>query len=185
MNSWLHRRTLFFVFILVLVALTIWLATIDIEGPLKDFVLSYGYAGLFVAAFIGGLNLVIPISHLVFIVPLLNVGLDPWLIIIIGALGTALADSVGYIIGRTGDLAFPKALRKFRDWGEEFISNKPKRAPFILLAWAAFVPLPNEFLVIPAGVLRFGFAKTLLITFLGNLIFNIIIVQLGGFFVMG
>lgn len=181
----LRHKVLFFALILLLVLLTVWLARIEPEGVFKEFVLRYGYAGLFVAAFVGGFNVLVPISHLVFVIPLLNIGLNPWVLIIIGALGTALADSVGYVLGRGGETAFPNTFQRFKTWGQILMTKRPRLAPMVLFAWASFVPLPNELLVIPAGVLRYGFLRTMLITLAGNFVFNILAVKFGGLFTIG
>lgn len=180
-----RKKTLFFLLIIAFVALTVWLATVEVEGALREFVLQYGYAGFFVAAFVGGFNLIVPISHIVFVIPLLNIGLNPWMLIVLGAVGATLADGVGYGVGWTGGSAFPKILTRFRAWAKRTVTKRPYLAPVILFGWASLVPLPNEVLVIPAGVVRYGFFRTLFITFAGNIIFNILAVQFGGLFVAG
>ncbi len=179
----LIHRAWFFVLALVFIALTIYLATINPEGSFRDFILQYGYVGFFVSAFIGGFNLIVPISHIIFVVPFLSAGLNPWTLILIGALGTTLADTLGYFIGRTGEMSFSKYLARFKIWGEKVINKYPKFAPVILFLWASFVPLPNELLVIPAGIVRYKFKKIIVIVFLGNLVFNLLAVKVGGIFI--
>ena len=176
-------KIIFFLLIVVFVALTVWLATIEPEGAFREFVLRYGYFGFFLTAFVGGLNFIVPFSHLIFIVPLLSSGLGLWVLILLGAIGTTCADAVGYGVGRTGGSAF-RVFDHIKTWGEKVITRYPKLAPVILIVWASFVPFPNEIFVIPAGFVRYGFLRTLSITFLGNLVFNFLAVRFGSVFVM-
>lgn len=181
MRSW-GSRILFFGLVTVLVALTVWLATVEPEGIFKGFVIHYGYIGFFIVAFLGGLNFIVPSLHLIFIVPLLNAGLELWVLVALGAAGITLADGVGYGLGHSGSSAF-QGLTRLRVWGERFIAKHPRLAPIVLVGWAAFVPMPNEIFVIPAGLIRYGFWRTILLTFAGNVIFNFLAVRFGNLFV--
>lgn len=183
METTLRNKIIFAVLIAVIAGLTVWLATVEIEGALKEFILRYGYLGFLGAAFVGGLNLVVPVSHVVFVVPLLNIGLNPWLLVILGTIGTALADIVSYALGHSGSHAFPRAFDKFQVWAENIKARYPALAPLVLFGWAALVPLPNEILVIPAGLARYGFLRTLVIMLAGNAVFNTLAIQFGGLFV--
>src|SRR5690606_1928811 len=49
-------RAVYVAFLLAFAALAIWLATIEIEGALEDFVLRFGYVGYLGAACIAGIN---------------------------------------------------------------------------------------------------------------------------------
>ena len=183
MNVILRNKLVFVLLVAVIVAVTVWLATIEIEGALKEFVVRYGYLGFLTAAFVGGLNLIVPVSHFIFVIPLLNAGLNPWLLVVLGTAGTALADIIGYGLGHSGSRVFP-ALDKFRLWVEGVTSRYPILAPLVLFGWASFVPLPNEILVIPAGLARYGFLRTLIIVVAGNAVFHILVTQFGGLFIM-
>jgi membrane protein YqaA with SNARE-associated domain len=169
-----------FAFLLVLIiGLAVWLASIELEGQIKDFVLKYGYVGFLMISFIGGLNLFVPLPHLVFIPLFLNTGLDPWLLGFLSAFGTTTADAVGYWLGLLGNQSFPAKVEKFKQWTERISRRWPALTPMVLFLWASFVPLPNEALVVPLGIANYGLVKTILITFAGNLIFNLIIIQGG------
>lgn len=175
-----NHKALFFVFLIILIALTIWSASFELEGSLKEFALNYGYIGFFLIAFIGSLNIAVPFSPtVIFIIPLLSIGLSPWLLVLVGALGATLADAVGYIVGREGEEAFSKHVSRFRFWVENFTQKHPRLTPFALLFWASFVPLPNELWVIPAGIIKYGFVRTISITLVGNIIFNLLIIWFG------
>lgn len=173
---------MFFGLILVFAAVSVWFATVEPDGALEEWVFRYGYIGFFGAAFLGGLNFAIPSFHLAFIVPFLNVGLEIWALVILGALGTTLADSVGYVLGHSGGAALG-SLGRLRTWGEGAVAKYPRLAPVILFAWVSFVPMPNEIFIIPAGLIRYGLLKTFTVVFAGNIIFNLLALNFGNLFV--
>ncbi|MGH7500301.1 MAG: DedA family protein [Longimicrobiales bacterium] len=175
----LLKRVAFVAFVLAFVAFAIWLATIEFDGALGGFVTRYGYIGYFIAASIAGINVFVPTTHLIFTAPLLNAGLNPWLLVLCGATGATLADGVGYFIGSSGRSAFSDSLGRVAQWLARAVARRPQLAPLILFLWAGFMPLPNEILVIPAGVLGYGVVRTGLITLSGNILFNILAVVLG------
>ncbi|MFH0712649.1 MAG: hypothetical protein V2A55_02250, partial [Candidatus Jorgensenbacteria bacterium] len=172
------KKVLFFGLIVVFIAFALWFATIEPDGEFEEWVLRYGYLGFFGAAFLGGFNLAFPSFHLALIVPLLNVGLEIWVLVLLAALGTTLADGVGYGLGHSGGAAF-SSLSRVRKWGEGVVAKYPRLAPVILFAWISLVPIPNEIFVIPAGLIRYGFLKTILITFAGNIVFNFLALNFG------
>jgi membrane protein YqaA with SNARE-associated domain len=173
------RKVLFVLFIIAFLAVAVWLATIEFEGAFETFVVRYGYVGYFISACIAGINILVPTTHLIFTAPLLNAGLNPWVLVGCGALGATLADGVGYLIGSSGRATFADPLARVAYWLGRAVGKRPRLAPFMLFLWAAFMPLPNEVLVIPAGVLGYGVIRTGTITFLGNIVFNIMAVVLG------
>ena len=179
----MRSKILFFGLIAVFVFFTVWLAGIEPDGALKEFVVRYGYFSFLAVAFLGGLNLIFPSIHLAFIVPLLNAGLELWVLVVLGAVGITLADGVGYGIGHSGGDVFG-FLKRARNWGENFVAKYPRLTPLMIVGWASFMPVPNEVFVIPAGLVRYGFWRTISFTFLGNLIFNIIALNFGNLFVI-
>jgi len=178
-------RAWFFFLLLVFALVFFWLVNIEPEGELREFVLRFGYLGFFLVSVLGGFNLIFPSAHLVLIVPLLNAGLSAIVLIFIGALGVTLADALGYVLGASGGRAFEERIRNFKAYSQNIIEKHPRLAPLVLLFWASFVPLPNELWVIPAGIISFGPKKTLLITFVGNLVFSSITVGLGHILFIG
>ncbi|HEX7051477.1 MAG TPA: hypothetical protein VF188_14825 [Longimicrobiales bacterium] len=173
------RRVLYALSVLAFIGLAIWLPTIELEGALEAFVLRFGYAGYVVAACIAGINVVVPTTHLILTAPLLEAGLDPWILVACGAVGATLADGVGYIVGSSGRRAFASENSRTAERLTRIVEQHPRLAPVVLFLWAAFAPLPNEVLVIPAGVLGYGILRTGLITLGGNIVFNAMAVVLG------
>jgi membrane protein YqaA with SNARE-associated domain len=178
------KKLKFFVLLVVFLWLAIWLATLELEGPAKDLVTSYGYAGFLLISFVGGLNLFVPLPHLVLVPLLLEAGLNPWVLGIISTVGATSADAVGYWLGHLSNQGFPDKIKKFRDWALKITRRWPALAPVILFLWASLVPVPNEVLVVPLGIANWGLIKTMTITFAGNLVFNLSVIHTGNLLLM-
>jgi membrane protein YqaA with SNARE-associated domain len=163
-------------FVIGFITVAIWLASFEMEGALAGFVSRWGYAGYFTAASIAGISIYVPTTHLIFTVPLLNAGLNPWLLAACGAVGATLADGVGYFIGSSGRVVRSETLNLIANRTAVVVSRHPRKAPAILFLWAGFTPLPNEILVIPAGAVGYGVVRTGLITLCGNIVFNVLAV---------
>lgn len=174
-------KVVYVAFVVFFIGVAIWLATLDLGGALERFVEDWGYVGYFASASIAGMNVFVPTTHLIFTAPLLNAGLDPLLLVACGALGASLADLVGYAIGDRGRHAFSGATDRMARWLTDTVERRRRFAPVVLFLWAGFMPLPNEILVIPAGVMGYGMARTFLITLAGNVCFNALAIQLGLF----
>lgn len=176
------KKVRFVILVAVIVVLAWWLFTLEFEGKTRQFVTNYGYVGFFALSFIGGINVIFPLPHLIFIPPLLKVGLSPLVLGVIAALGTTLADSLGYLLGKIGGEAFAQELRGFQRWAKSVFQRYPRFMPIALFVWSATIPFPNEILVIPAGISGYGLKRILTIVGLGNLTFNIAVIYLGNVF---
>lgn len=138
----------------------------------------FGYAGILTVSFISGLNLFVPIHVGAFVPAFTSAGFPIINIIVVMIIGTFLADIVGYAIGFFGHTK----IRKSRIlWVKKVIEFSETHTHFILpilFLWAALVPLPNEFLVIPFALLGVGFVPMGVVLLLGNMV-NITLVALG------
>ncbi|MBP9761056.1 MAG: hypothetical protein KBD15_02340 [Candidatus Magasanikbacteria bacterium] len=178
-NTTVFRMGVKIIFILLLIALVVWLNTLAFHLPSLDgYAKQFGYAGLFVVSFLSGFNIFIPIPVAAFMPSLLSLGFAPLLIVLTISLGMTCGDIVGYIIGRGGRHVFKKKSTKHQGMQRmleriEILQEKHPSLPYIFLFFfVTFVPLPNELVVIPFGFLRLKFLYTILAVLLGNLLFN-------------
>lgn len=160
---------------LLALAISVGLAVKD-NPDIAAVILRFGYPGLFVASLISGFNLVVPIPIATFIPAFLNAGMDLWLVVLTITLGTTIADSASYIIGRA---ARTIALSRRQEKMQRLFTRLQERhslAPIIAMyLFASFVPLPNEVAVIPLAMLGFRFRPIVVAVFLGNLTFNTLV----------
>jgi membrane protein YqaA with SNARE-associated domain len=142
----------------------------------RELIGSYGYIGILVLAIIGGFNLVVPIPAAVFTPIFLASGLPTVGIILTLAIGTTIADIIGYLIGLWGRNSwdidgspFFQKIQKLRD------KYRTLLIPIIFL-YASFVPYPNELIVVPLAFLGMRIRTLILPLFLGSLLHNTILV---------
>ncbi len=141
---------------------------------IQSIVQTYGYIGIFIISIISGFNLVVPIPIISFLPLFLESGLNQIITIIAISIGLTGGDILGYVIGNIGrDAMSDKSIRIQAHINS--LHDRFPSAPYILLAvYSAFVPLPNEILVIPLAFLGYRLKYIFPIVFVGNFIFNIL-----------
>lgn len=132
----------------------------------------YGYPGIFVAAAFSGFNLVVPIPVVAFFPFFMEAGLAPVPTVLLIALGMTAGDLVGYLIGHTA-----RQFVRPREGGiirrlEALRERHPVLPVAVMFVYAAFVPAPNEVLVLPLAFLRYPVWGIFAAVLAGNLIFN-------------
>lgn len=136
--------------------------------------LQFGYLGVFVMAVLSGFNVAVPIPAIAFLPLFVAVGLSQWAVIAVIAVGMTAGDALGWALGRaTRDVAgarwkLPRSLRSL----ERFLMQYRYGSYIFLFIYAAFVPLPNELVVIPYSFLRMKFRHVITVVLIGNIVFN-------------
>lgn len=150
-----------------------WVNTYAAEHDIVHaWVAQYGYAGVFVAAVISGFNLLVPVPVIGFYPFFLEVGLHPIWTVVLVSVGLTLGDMIGFFIGNQSRDFFSgkgeKMLKRI-----EHLEEKHRMLPLVMLFfYIAFVPLPNELLVIPMAFFGFKFRHMAVAMLLGNILFN-------------
>lgn len=141
-------------------------------GIVRDVVFDLGYSGVLLVSLVSGFNLLVPIPAVSFVPVFVEAGLNIWMVVFFIIVGTSIADSVAYAIGIIG--------RKFtKSWGRkklfrqlDALRGKYYWAPVIFLFFfAAFVPLPNELVLVPLGFIGYKIRHVLISYVAGNIIF--------------
>jgi len=174
-------RTLLVVIVIVLVILLNRLAIGS--DAVKDIAGRFGYAGIFLVSVVSGFNVVLPIPVAGFFPFFISAGFHPVVTIAVISLGMVVGDSVGYFLGRMGRTSAPQQMTRWAARVEHLWERHPFFAYLALFAYAAFVPLPNELIVVPFAFLGAKFRYVLLSVFLGNILFNTLVAF--GFFHAG
>lgn len=118
---------------------------------LLEFLLSNGYIGMFVAAFLAGS--VFPLNSEIILGGLMAAGLDKWNLVIYATIGNVLGGMFNYGIGRLGRM----------DWIERYVGvdkkklDKAQRFMSGHGAWMgffAFIPFLGEAITVVLGLTR-------------------------------
>ena len=129
------------------------------------FLISYGYWGMLITAFVAGS--VFPFSSEAVMTGLLAAGLDPWLLIIYGTMGNVAGGMFNYWVGHMGKL----------EWIEKYLHVKQKdmdRATRFMAgqgAWMgffAFIPVIGSAITVVLGLMRANIPITLISMTIGK-----------------
>ncbi len=93
-----------------------------------------GYFGVFVASFASTATILLPAPGIVVVVQYAAI-LNPVFVVILGGVGTALGDMLGYYLGKNGT-----ELTNFKADGKLF--NWFKKIPYKLVFLFSFIPMP-------------------------------------------
>ena len=142
---------------------------------IRSLVGQYGYFGILVIAAISGINLAVPIPAIAFLPLFLESGLNYWATIVFISFGMTLGDSIAYLLGRAGRTFVESGLQKKINNRLEVLRTRYHYAPLAaLFFFAAFVPLPNELIVVPLSFFGYRFLHMMVPVFAGNILFNIL-----------
>lgn len=138
-----------------------------------QFLLDYGYIGMFMTAFLAGS--ILPFSSEAVLVAFVRMGSDPVLAILLATLGNTAGSMTCYWIGHLGKTEYierwlkagPKKLEK----AERFIRGRGA-----WMAFFSFLPVIGDGIAIVLGLMRASLTITLLSMTLGKLFRYIFIV---------
>ena len=142
------------------------------QETLRQTVVTLGYPGLLAASVISGFNLIVPIPVIAFFPLLIESGFTPIPTLLTIAFGMTGGDFLGYVIGNASRDIVGDRMSGIRSRVEDLHDKHPFLPLGFLLFYAAFVPLPNELVVIPLAFLRYSLLGIMCAVFFGNIVFN-------------
>lgn len=131
---------------------------------------SYGYAGTFIIGLLGNAVPFLPVPYLVPIF-LLSTILNPlWVAISVG-IGASFGKCVSYLIGRGGW----RMLGEKRQRELECFSTLLGKYGAVAVYLFASLPLPDDIIVIPFGMMKYSFKRFFAALILGKLTLGLIV----------
>jgi membrane protein YqaA with SNARE-associated domain len=129
----------------------------------------YGYIGAFVSALVGNMTIVIFFPYTAVVFFLAAFGLNPiWLAICTGV-GATIGELFGYFIGWTTSGAFARRRPVSYEAVRAIAEGRPKLVPTLLFIFGA-LPLPDDLILIPLGIIRYPVWKVITPTLLGKIV---------------
>jgi len=136
-----------------------------------------GYLGVFFVSFIGSATIIFPVPSFI-VVFFVGAVMNPWLVGISAALGNALGELTGYLLGKGGgkiiEKRYKKGVGKYKEWFK-------KDRVFLLITIFAATPLPDDIVGLMCGIFNYNIKKFLLASFIGKLVLNLLLAW-GGFY---
>jgi len=143
--------------------------------------LQYGYLGIFLVSFLGASSIIIPIPYTIIIFTLGSLRMfDPSLIAISGGAGSAIGEFFGYSLGYYGRAIVSEKQKKKMDYILKVFSRHGALTIFLF----ALLPLPDDLLFIPLGIMRYSFLKAFMPCIVGKMLMCFILAY-GGHWSIG
>jgi len=146
----------------------------DIWGWMGDLVATYGYAGAFVISIFGNFTIFFPVPFAVTIYAF-GATLNPLLLGLVCGLGSMLGEFSAYLVGRGGRRVIDER------YGERLEGAKllVQRHGMLIIFLFAVLPLPDDLILIPLGMLRYDLRKAMLAMFVGKTLMCIALAYAG------
>lgn len=140
----------------------------------------HAYAILFLSALLGGTSLFIPFPYYLLTFSFGALGISPLLLGIVAASGTALGDATTYYFGRKGRVFASSRMQAFFSRMLQTLTEKyPRFIPIGAFCYASVIPLPDDLIMVPMGVIKYPFWRIMPSLFLGKIVFNTILAFAG------
>lgn len=165
-------------FVLVFLFMAAIIGTLIISSSLSEseqvtkVVTEFGYVGVMIMGIIAGLNSVVPIPAAAFTPVFTAAGLTIPFIILALAAGTLVADFVSFYLGQLTKSLVTDKYPRLTTFFENLKARHHHWLPFFVLLYAAFMPLPNEIILIPLGIAGVTFGRVIIPLFIGDFIFQ-------------
>lgn len=144
---------------------------------LISLLISYGYWGMFITAFIAGSFF--PFSSEAVMTGLLAAGLDPWQLVVYGTAGNVLGGAFNYCVGRMGKV----------EWIEQYLHVKQHDLDRAIRfmegrgAWMgffAFVPILGSAITVALGLMRANLPISLVSMAIGKFLRYVLLIYGAG-----
>ncbi|MHA2393224.1 MAG: YqaA family protein [Promethearchaeota archaeon] len=135
----------------------------DIWGWMSNVVANYGYAGAFIISLFGNFTIFFPVPFVVTIYAF-GASLNPLVLGLVCGIGSTVGEFSAYLVGRGG--------RRMLDdrYGERLESAKLLIQEYgvAIIFLFAMLPLPDDLILIPLGMLRYNLRKAMAAMFFGK-----------------
>lgn len=136
---------------------------VDIWGWMTNLVSTYGYLGAFVISLFGNFTIFFPVPFTLTIYAFGST-LNPLYLGMVCGIGSTIGEFSAYLIGRGGrrvlDEKYEKRLETVKLLIQEY-------GVFVIFIFAV-LPLPDDLILIPLGILRYDIRKAMFSMFVGK-----------------
>ncbi len=141
---------------------------------LADLVAQYGYAGAFIVSVLGNLTVLIPVPSALVVYAFGSV-LDPLILGIVSGIGSTVGEFSAYLVGRGGRMALKgKQIERL-----ESVRKLVARYGVVTVFLFALLPLPDDLLLVPLGVMGYDWRRILVSMLVGKTIMCVVVAYAG------
>jgi len=138
---------------------------VDVWGWMADLVTNYGYAGAFLISIFGNFTIFFPVPFTITIYAF-GATLNPLLLGLVCGIGSTVGEASAYFVGVGGRKVIEGRYEERLESAKRLIQRYGAMIIFLF----ALLPLPDDIILIPLGVLRYDLKKALGAMFLGKTI---------------
>ncbi len=135
----------------------------DIWAWMNDLVTNYGYFGAFFISTFGNFTVFFPVPFVITIYAF-GATLNPLLLGLVCGLGSTLGEFSAYLIGRGGREVLDERFGKQLETAKKLVQKYGVTIIFLF----ALLPLPDDLILIPLGMLKFDLKKAMVAMFAGK-----------------
>jgi uncharacterized membrane protein YdjX (TVP38/TMEM64 family) len=139
-----------------------------------ELVTQYGYAGAFIISIFGNFTIFFPVPFTITIYAF-GATLNPFLLGIVCGFGSTIGEFSAYLLGRGGRKVIEDRYEKRLESAKVLIQRYGMTIIFLF----ALLPLPDDVILIPLGVLEYDLKKALTAAFLGKVCMCTIVAYAG------
>ena len=148
----------------------------DVWTWMMELVTVYGYVGAFLVCILGNISIFIPIPFAL-IVYAFGSTLNPLLLGLVSGLGSTIGEMVSYLLGWGGRKIIESRYGSRLDAAKKLIERYGALSVFLI----ALLPVPDDLLLIPLGMMKYDIKKTFIAMLLGKTIMCILLAYAGAF----
>jgi membrane protein YqaA with SNARE-associated domain len=138
---------------------------VDIWIWMSNLVATYGYAGAFLISIIGNFTVFFPVPFVITIYAF-GATLNPLLLGLACGIGSTIGEFSAYLIGRGGRRIINERYGTRLETAKLLVQKYGMTIIFVF----AVLPLPDDLILIPLGMLRYSLKRAMVAMFLGKFI---------------
>lgn len=143
---------------------------------------TFGYLGVFVGSILSSLVLFLPVPSFIFIITAGAI-LNPFLVGIVAGTGAAIGEMIGYPIGRGIHYGLSKKKKKRSGYDKNMLKIIKewfdKKRGYLIIFLFAVSPLPDDFVILFCGIIKYDVKKLFIALLAGKIIFSLLLAYAG------
>jgi len=139
-----------------------------------ELVHNYGYLGVFIVTLLGNITIIIPIPFAL-VIYLCGSFLDPLILGLVAGVAATIGELSSYLVGRGGRRVIEDKYGNRLDSMRTLID----RYGMLLIFLTALLPIPDDLLLIPLGMIKYNLWKLVAAMFIGKTIMCLVISYAG------
>ncbi|MFC1804102.1 YqaA family protein, partial [Thermoproteota archaeon] len=136
---------------------------VDIWAWMSNLVATYGYVGAFLISVFGNFTIFFPVPFVITIYAF-GATLNPFLLGLACGIGSTIGEFSAYLIGRGGRRVIDDKYGKQLETAKLLVQKYGMAIIFLF----AVLPLPDDLILIPLGMLRYNLKKAMAAMFFGK-----------------